>query len=147
IVREGLMVLGGSQVASVTSTRSFEDFELQFEYRFEEGQEGMLEMKRQGSGTHYGLGQLTSRAGAWSRATYTRGNGTTSLHCEPLRKPLFQLTSLSPVRGTDGPGPIPITFTVSFPGSKLTLRSIRLKPLNKSEKKLEEHPVKPVEND
>jgi hypothetical protein len=139
-VRDGLLILGGNQVASATTTESFEAFELRFDYRFESGQEGMLEMKRQGSGSHYGLGQLTPRPGVWNRATYTRGNGTTSLQCEPSRKPLFQLASLGPVRGAGGTGPIPVTFTVSFPGSKLALRSIKLKPLSKSDNKLEGRP-------
>src|SRR5713101_3675273 len=47
-VREGLMVLGDTQAASATSTKSFEDFELRFDYRFEMGQEGLLKMEKRG---------------------------------------------------------------------------------------------------
>jgi hypothetical protein len=132
-----VLKLGGNQVASATTTKSFEAFELRFDYRFDSGTEGLLEIKRKGSGSHYGLGQLTPRPEGWSRATYNRGNGATSLHCEPFRKPLFQWTSLSPVRGTDGPGPIPITFAVPFLGNRLILRNIKLRPLSESVEKNE----------
>jgi hypothetical protein len=139
-VREGLLILGGSRVATASSTKSFEAFELRFDYRFESGQEGRLEMQRHGSGSGYGLGQLTSRPQGWSRAAYTRGGGASSLQCEPLRKPLFQLVRLGPVHGAGEHGPITITFRVPFPEHRLTLRNIKLKPASRPDENLEGHP-------
>src|SRR5205823_1332304 len=106
--------LGGDRVTTATSLRLFEDFELKFDYRFLAGQEGVLEMNRDGSGSGYGLGYLTPKPSTWNRALYTRKNGTNSLLCKPLRKPLFQWVTQGPVQGAGDVGPIHISFNLGF---------------------------------
>jgi Domain of Unknown Function (DUF1080) len=132
-VRDGLLVLGGEQVGKATAVKSFDAFELRFDYRFEAGQEGVLEAMWGGSGSGYGLGYSTPKPNSWNRATYRRQAGKSSLECKPLAKPLFQLVSMGPVQGTGDSGPIKITFRVAFAGSRLALRDIKLKPLEKAE--------------
>jgi hypothetical protein len=128
-VRNGLLVLGGDRPAMATSAKSYNAFELRFDYRFETGLEGELETMMKGSGSGYGLGYLTPKPHSWNRASYSRQGGTSSLDCKPLAKPLFQMVSTGPVQGTGGGGTIEIAFRLNFPGSRLTLRSIKLKPL------------------
>jgi hypothetical protein len=128
-IEDGLLVLGGDRATTATSAGLLEDFELRCDYRFVAGQEGLLEMKRDGSGSSYGLGYLTPKPGAWNRAVYTRKGGQSSLVCQPLRKPLLQWVNMGPAQGTEGGGPVHISFNVGFAGSKLALRNIKLKPL------------------
>src|SRR5262245_9949000 len=89
-IQDGHLVLGGDRATSATTNDLYEDFELQFDYRFLVGDEGLLEIKRDGSGSSYGLGKLTPKPSDWNRAVYTTKNGTSSLECKPFRKPLFQ---------------------------------------------------------
>jgi hypothetical protein len=127
-VRDGLLVLGGDQPTVATSAKPYDAIELQLDYRFEAGQEGLLETKMNGSGSAYGLGYLTPKPHAWNRVTYRRQGGRSSLDCKPLAKPLFQFVSTRPVLGTGDDGAVHIAFRLNFPGSHLALRNIKLKP-------------------
>lgn len=128
-VHNGLLVLGGDRAAAATSADSFEAFEFRCDYRFEAGQEAVLEFVRDGSGSSgNGLGYLTPRPHAWNRAIYTRGGGVSRLQCEPLRKPLFQMAGAGPVVGDGESGRFKIAFRLSIPGNRLALRNVKFRP-------------------
>ena len=133
-VQDGLLVLGGDRATTAGTINLYKDFELQFDYRFIVGQQGMLEMKGDGSVSSFGLGFLTSNAGAWNRATFATKNGTSSVEFKPLRKPLFQWVHSGPVLGATGGGggsPVHIIFNLNIPGNKLAVRSVKLKTVEK----------------
>ena len=126
-IQDGLLILGGSRVTTATIKNPVDDFELHFEYRFASGSEGLMVLKREGSASDYGLGQLTSRPSQWNRVTFTRLGGASKLICEPLRTTWF--SSSNTILGqTTAMGPDTIAFRVPFPGNALILRSLKFKP-------------------
>lgn len=131
-VKDGLLNLGGRGPALAQTTESFDNFELNFQYRFEMGQEAMLELGQAGSAAGYGIGNLTSNPHAWNQAILRSVGGTLTVECRPVRVSLISLFGISGiVQGTGSGEPVFIAFKLATAGNKLLLRDLKLKLLNR----------------
>ena len=127
-MRDGLLVLDGDQPTTCRSAQAFDEFELHFQYRFEAGQEAVFSLDANGSESGFGLGYLTSRPSEWNEGLYAQRRGTSKAEFHPLRPPLLHLgPAAGPVQGIESAGLVHITFKLAFPGSRLALRTIKIK--------------------